>query len=220
MRLYAVPPRAPSRAAAAAAAAVAVAAGEQQEDPASEAVIDASPFAEDNTEQKEESFVPPEVKQSECKNLDLTPENVDKVLEEVRPYLISDGGNIKVVGVDTDRRAIQVALQGACGSCPSSTVTMQMGVERVLRENFAGLQPVEVVEDPDLSTENKELTVELVDGILDQIRPAIRAMGGSLAVASARDGRVELDYQGPDKIRFGVELTLKDNELINEVVFL
>ncbi|CAM9166117.1 unnamed protein product [Heterosigma akashiwo] len=97
---------------------------------------------------------------------------------------------------------------------------MQMGVERVLRENFAGLQPVEVVEDPDLSTENKELTVELVDGILDQIRPAIRAMGGSLAVASARDGRVELDYQGPDKIRFGVELTLKDNELINEVVFL
>lgn len=48
--------------------------------------------------------------------------NVDLVLNEIRPYLQSDGGNIAVVSVDTNTRSIQLQLQGACGSCPSSTV--------------------------------------------------------------------------------------------------
>ena len=55
--------------------------------------------------------------------LDLTMENVDKVLEEIRPYLISDGGNVAVVAIDDFTRSISLTLQGACGSCPSSTVS-------------------------------------------------------------------------------------------------
>lgn len=55
--------------------------------------------------------------------LPLTKSNVDDVLEEVRPYLIADGGNVKVVSVNADTQVIELALQGACGSCPSSTVT-------------------------------------------------------------------------------------------------
>ncbi len=61
--------------------------------------------------------------------LEFTPENVDSVLEEVRPYLISDGGNIKVLRIDPSTKDVFVELQGACGSCPSSTTTMKMGVE-------------------------------------------------------------------------------------------
>ena len=54
--------------------------------------------------------------------LDLTAENVDSILNEVRPFLIADGGNVAVVEVDPKERSIKLALQGACGSCPSSTV--------------------------------------------------------------------------------------------------
>jgi len=55
-------------------------------------------------------------------SLDLTVANVDKVLDEVRPYLIADGGNVEVVRVEESSRNIVLKLQGACGSCPSSTV--------------------------------------------------------------------------------------------------
>lgn len=89
--------------------------------------------------------------------LDLTPENVDKVLDEVRPYLISDGGNIEILRIDVETRNIYLRLQGACGSCPSSTTTMKMGVERVLREKFASLGSIEAVsEAPPLDEETGE----------------------------------------------------------------
>ncbi|GMH82822.1 hypothetical protein TL16_g09392 [Triparma laevis f. inornata] len=68
------------------------------------------------------------------KDLAFTAENVDKVLEEIRPYLISDGGNVAVSHIDEDTRNVYLILQGACGSCPSSTTTMKMGIERVLKE--------------------------------------------------------------------------------------
>lgn len=61
--------------------------------------------------------------------LEFNLKNVDTVLDEVRPYLISDGGNIKVIRVDENSKDVFVELQGACGSCPSSTTTMKMGVE-------------------------------------------------------------------------------------------
>lgn len=48
--------------------------------------------------------------------------NVDKVLDEIRPYLIADGGNVAIVSIDEQTRDIRLALKGACGSCPSSTV--------------------------------------------------------------------------------------------------
>ena len=55
--------------------------------------------------------------------LHLCPENVEKVLDEVRPYLISDGGNVKLVEIDG--AIVKLELVGACSSCPSSTVTMK-----------------------------------------------------------------------------------------------
>ena len=58
--------------------------------------------------------------------LEFTRENVDKVLEEVRPFLISDGGNVAVVRVDAVKMTVELALQGACGSCPSSTVIIDL----------------------------------------------------------------------------------------------
>ena len=76
-------------------------------------------------------------------------ENVDSVLDSVRPYLISDGGNVAVSAVDKATGNVMLVLQGACGTCPSSTVTMKMGIERVLKENFKGLGEVVSVPDPE-----------------------------------------------------------------------
>ena len=62
----------------------------------------------------------------------LTQENVETVLDELRPFLQADGGNVEVVEIDGP--IVKVRLQGACGSCPSSTMTLKMGIERKLIE--------------------------------------------------------------------------------------
>lgn len=67
-----------------------------------------------------ESAAPPTIASSTP--LKMTKTTVDDVLEEVRPYLIADGGNVRVVSVDEENKVIRLSLQGACGSCPSSTV--------------------------------------------------------------------------------------------------
>ena len=64
--------------------------------------------------------------------LALTTENVEKVLDELRPFLMADGGNVEIAEIDGP--VVKVRLQGACGSCPSSTMTLKMGIERKLRE--------------------------------------------------------------------------------------
>ena len=63
--------------------------------------------------------------------LRMTKTTVDDVLEEVRPYLIADGGNVRVVSVDEENKVITLSLQGACGSCPSSTVWESMNNETI-----------------------------------------------------------------------------------------
>ena len=70
----------------------------------------------------------------------LTIENVDRVLDELRPYLMADGGNVEVVEIDGP--IVKVRLQGACGSCPSSTMTLKMGIERKLRESIPEVSEV------------------------------------------------------------------------------
>ena len=62
----------------------------------------------------------------------LTQENVEVVLDELRPFLMADGGNVEIVEIDGP--VVKVRLQGACESCPSSTMTLKMGIERKLRE--------------------------------------------------------------------------------------
>ncbi len=64
--------------------------------------------------------------------LPLTTENVEKVLDELRPFLMADGGNVEIAEIDGP--IVKVRLQGACGSCPSSTMTLKMGIERKLME--------------------------------------------------------------------------------------
>ena len=73
--------------------------------------------------------------------LALTSENVEQVLDEMRPYLMADGGNVELVEIDGP--IVRLRLQGACGSCPSSTMTLKMGIERRLREKIPEVAEVE-----------------------------------------------------------------------------
>ena len=70
----------------------------------------------------------------------LTLENVEKVLDELRPFLMADGGNVEVV--ELDGPIVKVRLQGACGSCPSSNMTPKMGIERKMRESIPEVSEV------------------------------------------------------------------------------
>lgn len=74
-------------------------------------------------------------------SLALTAENVEQVLDELRPYLMADGGNVELVEIDGP--IVKLRLQGACGSCPSSTMTLKMGIERRLRETIPEIAEVE-----------------------------------------------------------------------------
>lgn len=154
--------------------------------------------------------------------LEFTVENVDRVLDEVRPYLISDGGNVAVVSVDSATMGVALALQGACGSCPSSTVTMKMGIERVLRENWPSLGAVTQVEEEEEGSgkaAEASLTPAVVEEALAPIMPAINGLVGTIAVLSAEAGVVRLEYTVPEKTKLGIQLSLRDNPLINQVVF-
>lgn len=73
----------------------------------------------------------------------LTRDNVEQVLDEMRPYLMADGGNVELVEIDGP--IVKLRLQGACGSCPSSTMTLKMGIERRLREMIPEVAEVEQV---------------------------------------------------------------------------
>ncbi|MDJ0636051.1 MAG: NifU family protein [Xenococcaceae cyanobacterium MO_188.B29] len=74
-------------------------------------------------------------------SLALTQDNVENVLDELRPYLMADGGNVELVEIDGP--IVKLRLQGACGSCPSSTMTLKMGIERRLREKIPEIAEVE-----------------------------------------------------------------------------
>ena len=76
-------------------------------------------------------------------SLPLTPENVETVLDEMRPYLMADGGNVELVEIDGP--VVKLRLQGACGSCPSSTMTLRMGIERRLKEQIPEIAEIEQV---------------------------------------------------------------------------
>ena len=75
--------------------------------------------------------------------LALTNDNVEKVLDDLRPYLMADGGNVELVEIDGP--VVKLRLQGSCGSCPSSAMTLRMGIERRLREFIPEIAEIEQV---------------------------------------------------------------------------
>lgn len=68
-------------------------------------------------------------------------EEVKAILENIRPALQADGGDVELVEV-TDDGVVKVRLVGACGHCPMSTMTLKMGIERTIKEKIPGIKEV------------------------------------------------------------------------------
>lgn len=67
-------------------------------------------------------------------------EKIEEVMSQIRPALEADGGNVELV--DVNDGVVKVKLTGACGSCPMSTITLKMGIERILKEKVPGVKEV------------------------------------------------------------------------------
>lgn len=77
-------------------------------------------------------------------NKEATKQKVLNVLEQIRPYLQNDGGDIEFVEL-TDDMIVNVRLTGACGSCPHSTMTLKNGVETAVIKAIPEIKSVESV---------------------------------------------------------------------------
>ena len=72
-----------------------------------------------------------------------TVEEVAKVLDEIRPSLQADGGDVELVDIDND--IVRVRLTGHCAGCAFSTMTLKMGIERLLKQRIPSVKSVESV---------------------------------------------------------------------------
>ncbi|MBM3253546.1 MAG: NifU family protein [Candidatus Omnitrophica bacterium] len=71
----------------------------------------------------------------------LKKEDVERVVSEIRPMLQMDGGDLELVEVNEDG-TVKVRLKGACGGCPMSQMTLQMGIEKRLKEKLSEVKKV------------------------------------------------------------------------------
>lgn len=125
--------------------------------------------------------------------LPLTEENVERVLDEVRPGLMADGGNVALHEIDG--LVVVLKLQGACGSCPSSTMTLKMGIETRLRDKIPEIEAVEQILDTETGL---ELNEENIEKVLSEIRPYLAGTGGGeLELVQIEDYVVKVRLSGP-----------------------
>ncbi|MTI21533.1 NifU family protein [Fulvivirga sp. RKSG066] len=71
-------------------------------------------------------------------------ERIDRALDNIRPYLETDGGNVKIIEI-TDDMVVKLELLGACGSCPMSTMTLKAGVEEAIKKVVPEVTAVEAI---------------------------------------------------------------------------
>lgn len=147
--------------------------------------------------------------------LPLTEENVEKVLDEVRPSLVADGGNVALEEIDG--LVVVLKLQGACGSCPSSTMTLKMGIETRLMDKIPEIMAVEQILDTETGL---ELNEENVEQVLAEIRPYLAGTGGGVLELVQINGyvvRVRLSGPAAGVMTVRVALTQKLREKIPSI---
>lgn len=72
---------------------------------------------------------------------------IEDTLDQIRPYLMADGGSVNLLNVTPDM-VVELELLGACGSCPMSTMTLRAGIEQALKRSIPQISRVEAVNAP------------------------------------------------------------------------
>ena len=71
--------------------------------------------------------------------------NIENALEEIRPFLKNDGGDISLVGIEKD--TVNVKFEGACSTCTVNQMTLKSGVEMIIKKHVPQIQKVVSVEE-------------------------------------------------------------------------
>ncbi|MFT4603766.1 MAG: Fe-S cluster biogenesis protein NfuA [Rhodothermales bacterium] len=71
-------------------------------------------------------------------------DRVEKALDQLRPYLMADGGSVRLRRITSDMVA-ELELLGACGTCPMSAMTLRAGIEQAVRRSVPEIVRVEAV---------------------------------------------------------------------------
>jgi Fe-S cluster biogenesis protein NfuA len=71
-------------------------------------------------------------------------DDIEEALDTIRPYLMADGGSVRLLNVTSDY-VVELELLGACGSCPMSTMTLRAGIEQALKRSVPKIKRVEAV---------------------------------------------------------------------------
>lgn len=69
-------------------------------------------------------------------------EKVEDIINQIRPHLQADGGDVRFVEL-TDDNVVKVELQGACGCCPHSQMTLKLGIEELVKKHLPEIKSVE-----------------------------------------------------------------------------
>jgi len=77
--------------------------------------------------------------------LRIMKEKVEKIIQEIRPTLQADGGDVEVVDVDTNTGIVKLRLKGACAGCPMSQYTLKLGIEAQLKKKLPEVKEVVAV---------------------------------------------------------------------------
>lgn len=95
---------------------------------------------------------------------------------------------------------------------------MKMGVERVLKENFPNLGVISAITP---LIEVPALTIDAVNETLAKILPAVKGMGGTLSIENvdSNTGTVYIQFAGPERLKKGLEMVLRDSSLVKAVIF-
>ncbi|HEY2581191.1 MAG TPA: NifU family protein [Mucilaginibacter sp.] len=87
-------------------------------------------------------------------------EQVEAALDTIRPYLLTDGGNVSVEEITKDN-VVKLKLLGACGSCPMSIMTLKAGIEEAIKKAVPGVTAVEATNLTDIDDPNAVLPENL-----------------------------------------------------------
>ena len=94
-------------------------------------------------------------------NVEDLHQRVEKALDSIRPYLQTDGGNVKILEIN-EKHELKLELLGACGNCPMSTMTLKAGVEEAVKREVPEIISVEAINitsyhDPNAQLPNRML---------------------------------------------------------------
>lgn len=71
-------------------------------------------------------------------------QRIEETLDQIRPYLMADGGSVRLQSV-TEDMVVELQLLGACGTCPMSMMTLRAGIEQALKRAIPQIRRVEAV---------------------------------------------------------------------------